>query len=65
MKATCPFCKRRFVTEDPRSLLANEFCNKCIDERVLTCGYKWSEEDGFQYISRSAGYGLFTSLKLN
>jgi hypothetical protein len=64
MKVICPFCRRRFVVEDPRSLLANEFCNKCIDERMLTSGYKWSEEDDFQYISHSAGYGLFSSLNI-
>jgi hypothetical protein len=31
--ATCPFCGRKFY-RDPRALLENPFCSKCIDERT-------------------------------
>ena len=33
MKAVCPFCGTSFVRH-PRALLANKFCNRCIDDRL-------------------------------
>ena len=31
--ATCPFCGRKFY-RDPRALLENPFCSKCVNDRL-------------------------------
>ncbi len=33
MKTVCPYCGTSFVRH-PRAVLANQFCKKCINERV-------------------------------
>jgi hypothetical protein len=46
MKVVCPFCGRTFVRH-PRALLANKFCNKCIEERV---NYEGQSDSSREYI---------------
>jgi hypothetical protein len=45
LKCKCPFCNRKFV-RDPRSILTNKFCSKCIEQRVIKSGgFKITEMD--------------------
>ncbi|UIO40334.1 hypothetical protein LOY85_16110 [Brevibacillus brevis] len=57
MRTTCPFCGRKFES-DPRSLIADPFCNKCIEDRIKASGGKIGVTRIVQTVSKN-GYVTF------
>ena len=59
----CPLCNRKF-SQNPRALLTNPFCDKCIDERLETSGNKRITNVPFIFEPRDcSGYGYFIPVK--
>lgn len=57
MKHVCPFCNKKF-TRDPRSILSNEFCHRCIQSRINQSGGRSIRQDA-QLVVDKAGYVTF------
>lgn len=63
MKTKCPFCNRDFI-RNPRELLSNPFCDKCIDERLEASNNKRVKNASFVFEPKdSSGYGYFIPVK--
>lgn len=57
MLCRCPFCNTKF-TRDPRSVLSNKFCSKCIEKRIKASRTPHVNNQDTLYIDK-AGYGSF------
>lgn len=57
MKSICPFCNKKF-DRDPRSILSNKFCSRCINQRIIASGGTSISPSDYLIVDK-AGYGFF------